>query len=540
MLSKEDIFSALADYIPADNFGKKDYETEGNNNLNVIDVLRKFGVATNYTGNQLQIPHPIHGSENGGNFVANAEKNVWYCFRCECGGGAISLIAVLEGIIDCSQAVPGGLKGEDFKKTLKIAEEKYGLKQDSSPKDKENQANQVIKLLEEEKIEFFHDQYQEPHAALTENGLKILKLRSKNFKRWLAHLVYKKIKVALNSNSIQNVLQILEGKAIFENPCHELNVRVALYENSIWYDLGDGSCVQINKEGWKIVEQPPILFYRFSHQKPQVKPERGGRLTDIHQFFNLKNKDDQILLEVMIVSSFIPDFPHPIGVIYGPQGSAKSTFQHLKKRLVDPSQIETLPPPKNLAELSQIASHHWVILFDNLSYMPEWLSDAFCRICTGDSFSKRELFSDDDDVLSSFRRVVGFNGINLLASKPDLLDRSILLGLNAIPRENKKKEKDIFEDFEKIKPFLLGSIFDILVKALIEKDKVNLPGTPRMVDFTYWGVAIARALNYTDENFLMAYDANIRQQHDEAIDASLIAPVVINFMEDKEMGRNCP
>ena len=126
-VSKEDMLSALADYIPADNFEKKDYEVEGNNNLNVIDVLRKFGVPANYTGKRLQTSHPVHGSENGGNFVADAEKNCWYCFRCECGGGAISLVAVLEGIIDCSQAVSGGLRGEDFKKTLKIAEEKYGL-----------------------------------------------------------------------------------------------------------------------------------------------------------------------------------------------------------------------------------------------------------------------------------------------------------------------------------------------------------------------------------------------------------------------------
>jgi hypothetical protein len=131
-VSREDVLSALADYLPVNTFGKKDYEVEGNNNLNVIEVLRKFGIPANYTGKQLQIPHPIHGSENGGNFVANAEKNCWYCFRCETGGGAISLVAVLEGIIDCSQAVAGGLRGENFKKTMKIAEEKYGLKPQSN------------------------------------------------------------------------------------------------------------------------------------------------------------------------------------------------------------------------------------------------------------------------------------------------------------------------------------------------------------------------------------------------------------------------
>lgn len=125
-VSKEDIFSALVDYLPHA-FEKKDYQIEKSINLRVFDVLKKFGVPTDYTGRQLQTSHPIHGSDNGGNFVVNEEKNVWHCFRHSSGGGAMGLIAVLEGIIDCSQAISGGLRGDNFKKTKKIAQEKYGL-----------------------------------------------------------------------------------------------------------------------------------------------------------------------------------------------------------------------------------------------------------------------------------------------------------------------------------------------------------------------------------------------------------------------------
>jgi hypothetical protein len=75
------------------------------------------------TGN---IPHPIHGSTSGINLSIDTEKNEWHCFRCGSGGGAISLLAVMEGIILCEDAKPGGLRGENFIKAKDLARTKYG------------------------------------------------------------------------------------------------------------------------------------------------------------------------------------------------------------------------------------------------------------------------------------------------------------------------------------------------------------------------------------------------------------------------------
>jgi P4 family phage/plasmid primase-like protien len=58
-----------------------------------------------FSGDEIQGPHPVHGSENGFNFAINPAKNTWCCYRCNSGGDAITLVAVLDGIIDCSEAV---------------------------------------------------------------------------------------------------------------------------------------------------------------------------------------------------------------------------------------------------------------------------------------------------------------------------------------------------------------------------------------------------------------------------------------------------
>ncbi len=90
--------------------------------LNIRDLL--VGAGLKQRGEEFFGPHPTHGSTTGTNFHVNLSTGEWYCFRCCSGGGAISLLAVQEGIIDCSEAIPGGLRGKAFTRTYSIAIEK--------------------------------------------------------------------------------------------------------------------------------------------------------------------------------------------------------------------------------------------------------------------------------------------------------------------------------------------------------------------------------------------------------------------------------
>ena len=74
------------------------------------------------------------------NFRVNTLDNTWFCFRCNAGGSSPELIAVKEGIINCSESGRGCLAGDKGSQVIKIAREKYGLRI-SEPKeiDKEPQ-----------------------------------------------------------------------------------------------------------------------------------------------------------------------------------------------------------------------------------------------------------------------------------------------------------------------------------------------------------------------------------------------------------------
>lgn len=101
-------------------------ESSSIDNLSVVDIWGLSGLKKH--GSEYYGSHPTHGSVGGMNFWINPLKNLWHCYRCNSGGGVLSAIAVKEGIIDCSEAQRGSLRGDNAKRCIEIARDKYGLK----------------------------------------------------------------------------------------------------------------------------------------------------------------------------------------------------------------------------------------------------------------------------------------------------------------------------------------------------------------------------------------------------------------------------
>ena len=164
----------------------------------------------------------------------------------------------------------------------------------------------------------------------------------------------------------------------------------------------------------------------------------------------------------------------------------------------------------------------------------------YVRAVTGSGFQKRQLYTDDDDIIYNFKRCIGLNGINLGATKADLLDRGLIIQLDHIPDEKKRKLESIWKEFYKIRPQLLGYIFDILVKVLQKKkskqeggEAIELKGYPRMADFAEIAEIISRCMGYPDNKLLDVYYKNIGLQTEQALEASPVATAIIEFMDSR-------
>ncbi|OPY60036.1 MAG: DNA primase [Pelotomaculum sp. PtaU1.Bin065] len=474
------------------------------------------------------------------------------------------------------------LDSTEVKELLKVrgtaVKEAEKKKEEGEKEDKRTQSDILIELALSAAT-LFHDEQKEPFARFyVSDHFEIWPVRNKFFKRWLVGKYFETTGKAPNSDAIGQTLGVLEAKAVFEGPEYVLSLRVAEHDGAFWYDLGDEKwrALKITAVGYEIVNNPPIIFRRFKNTAAQVEPvlamngifkllgfvnlksgasdgsfgsfenqsSRGEALqrqafwslgasgASIYSLRNLKKI--QILLLVYLVASYVPGIPHPVVDISGEKGAAKSTFQRILRKLVDPANMEIYTMPTDKNELALNLTTNYFASYDNLDGLSSWQSDMLCGAATGSGVTKRELYSDMEEVILKYRRCICLNGINSVSTRADLLDRGILFKLNRIDPENRIDENEFWTAFEEARPEILGSVFNILSRAMAIFPTVKLNSKPRMADFAKWGYAIGEAMGEGGgQLFLDAYYNNIHQASEEAISSSPVASAVMAFMADK-------
>ena len=385
-----------------------------------------------------------------------------------------------------------------------------------------------------------------------ENHLEIIPLNSAKFKHFLTRLFKKETDGQLpGKEAINNVINALAADAEFEGEVIPLNLRVAwgkpenrAKESCIYYDMTDKDwrVIEISKYGWRILKNDsnsPILFRRHN-QTQQVEPAKDYEPDIFDKFLDLTNvkKEYRQLIKVYIISLFIPDIAHVILNIHGPQGSAKSFLLRLIKMLIDPAKPPLLTMPKITQEFIQQVYHNYLAYYDNVKYISQERSDEICKAVTGIGSTKRKLYTDSEDVIYEYEHCLSINGINVALIESDALDRALMIELTEIDDENRRKEEEILAEFERIKPKLLGYIFDILVKAMQIKQSLHLPKLKRMADFTEWGEAISRAMGYDQMSFVNAFHENRSKQNMIAVEESLVGSLLVIFWNDYKEEQN--
>jgi hypothetical protein len=181
----------------------------------------------------------------------------------------------------------------------------------------------------------------------------------------------------------------------------------------------------------------------------------------------------------------------------------------------------------------------WVLCFDNLSHLPVWLSDAFCRLATGGGFSTRELYTDDGEVIFDAKRPLVVNGIEDFVTRADLLERSLLIRHPPIPEENRRPESEFWAAFDAAHPELLGAVLDRVSAGLRELPRVKLDRLPRMADFALFAAACERG-GGDEPRFLSAYTDNQTGAHEQALDASPLPAALLTLMDGRELWEGTP
>jgi len=356
-------------------------------------------------------------------------------------------------------------------------------------------------------------------------------VRAKNFRQWLARLFYNATGGALSSEAIQAALNVLEARAHFDAPEQAVHVRVGGLDDKLYLDLGDDGwrAVEIDQSGWRVIGHPPVRFRRATGMRPLPIPVPGGSVEMLRPFLNVQSEDDFVLVVAWALAALRNRAPYPLLVLSGEQGSAKSTFSGILRALLDPNSSPLRALPREDRDLFIAASNGHVLGFDNVSGLPDWISDTLCRLATGGGFAVRELYTDTDEVLFNVARPVILNGIEDVVTRPDLADRAVFLKLDAIPEERRRPEAELWSAFEAEHPRILGALLDALVRGLQRLPETRLEKLPRMADFALWATACETAL-WPSGTFWSAYCGNRDGAVEDVIEADPLATAISSLM----------
>ena len=220
-------------------------------------------------------------------------------------------------------------------------------------------------------------------------------------------------------------------------------------------------------------------------------------------------------------------------VVHGEQGTGKSSLVRLLRTLIDPNDCPLRGDPHSERDLVIAANNSHVQVYNNLSHLEPWLSDAFCRMATGGGFSTRELYSNAEEVLLAVQRPLILNGIEELATRSDLLDRALVLYLPMIPPERRCSDQTLQATFQATHPRLPGALLTVVAGALQRMDTIHFAELPRMAGATLWLTAAEAALGWPAGTFVEAYRASREAAQDLVLEASAVATTLVHFMETR-------
>ncbi len=395
------------------------------------------------------------------------------------------------------------------------------------------QAELLIMLAHD--AELFHDAEQKTYATFYgSDSLETWPLKGKGFRRWLLNRFWEEQHKAPGAQALQDALNVLEAQACFEGPERPVFTRLAEQEGNIYLDLGNDAweTVEVTPEGWRVINNSPVKFTRSKGMLALPRPQAGGDLADLRKFINFDSEEDWLLLLAWLVAALRPTGPYPVLVLQGEQGSAKSTTAKVLRSLVDPNMAPLRTTPREERDLAIAANNSWVLCFDNLSGVRPWLSDALCRVSTGGGFATRTLYENDEETIFDYVRPVIVNGIDQIATRHDLLDRSLIITLPVIPDGERKDEKTFWPAFKEAQPKILGALLDAVVVGLRNIDQVQLDRLPRMADFAKWIVAAEPALSWEPGGFMAAYDGKRAEAVEQALEGDTVAVAVQSFLAD--------
>lgn len=302
---------------------------------------------------------------------------------------------------------------------------------------------------------------------------------SLGFKRYVAHWHRQRYGGRANPKELQALSDDFADhwRFVAAPPRRQVFQRVGEHADALYLDTNnDRRVIEITADGWRHCESAPVSFERTLAMDALPMPEPGGRIEELWGLWpdTLTEQQRYGILGWML-TAFVPSIEHLVLVLTGAYGSGKSTAAEVAQHLTDPSMAGLGGGfTGDDRDLRVAFSNSWVVSFDNLSALSERASDTICQAVTDGCLRARALHTDADEVIRPIDTPVILNGLSNVATRYDLLTRSLVIEVPQLPPASRRDKGDVKAELKRLRPKLLGALLDLLVCGL---------GTPRRAEY---------------------------------------------------------
>jgi hypothetical protein len=391
--------------------------------------------------------------------------------------------------------------------------------------------------LGREQCQLHHDADRNAVAIIpTPYCQEVWRVQSSGYEAWLRAAYWRAKQSGVSDMTLRAALATLCAAGVNDGNEVTVHIRAATEAPGYLIDLCDAQwrAIQVTPNGWRVLDASPMLFTRTQSMRALPLPERGADTDLLWQHVNIPD-DRRLMVLTWLLDCFRPETPFPVLELVGEQGSAKSTTQSVFRSIVDPNKVMLRGRPKSVEDIFVAAANNWLVSYENLSGLTAEQQDAFCTLATGGGFAARQLYTNGEEHVMETKRPVVLNGIAVVASRPDLIDRVIHVDMPVISAQARKDDADTHTAWEHDRPLVFGALLDLFARALSILPSVRLTHKQRMADYERFGEAVARALGQAPGEFQRQYAELVSAGIDRALEGNAVAQAL-----DKALGIGSP
>jgi hypothetical protein len=333
---------------------------------------------------------------------------------------------------------------------------------------------------------------------------------------------------------VSTALSTLEAHARYDGPERQVFIRNAAWGDKIYIDLCDHRwrAIEVNANGWRVVSEPPMRFRRSPGMQALPEPEHGDpkdALAKLRALLRICDEDEFVIVISCLLAALRGRGPFPVLIFTGEPGATKTTTVTVLRSLIDPNSRPVRSPPRTLQDVYVAAHAGYVLCFNNLSSLPDWLSDAFCVVTEGSGHSQRALYTDNDESLLFACAPLFLTGVVNIIVRGDLMQRAVFAALAPVPSEERMADEDFHAVLAKERPAILWALLSGLSVGLRRLPTLKPSGLPRMATFAKWAMACETAF-WPEGTFAATYRGNIAMGVDDVIDSDKAVSTLRSFM----------